>query len=86
MHKYFSRPLGRNKALEVGYQTGTTFKGFDCYLHINSRGNHAGLSFCVQLRSYMFEFNLHDIRHWNYEAERWFLHGEEPQFEGYPHE
>lgn len=41
------------------------------------RQSHAGLDFEVGLLGYCFHFNFYDIRHWNYEAGRYYKYSEE---------
>lgn len=76
-----------NKALEVGGgRANWKNEGFDYRFQVRSRGDHAGLTFWIELSGFLFELNLHDTRHWNHEKGRFYLPGEEPVFEGYPHE
>ena len=82
MH-FFSKRLGLNKAIEVGYQTLPSGKGFDYYLRLNTCDDHAGLSLHIQWGKKFFEFDVYDVRHWNYEEA---LVQIDPPFEGYPHE
>jgi hypothetical protein len=60
--------------------------GYNLLLSLRDQGDHAGLSFHVALGRLMFEFNIHDDRHWNWQKGRFYQAGEEPVFEGYPHE
>ena len=41
------------------------------------RQSHAGVDFEVGLLGYCFHFNFYDIRHWNYEAGRYYKYSEE---------
>ena len=84
---YFVAGPVLHKSLEIGYNRRYTGDGgFDVYWRFRTRGDHAGLTFFVQLGTWLFEFNVHDDRHWNWEKKRWFTDGEYPEFEGYPHE
>jgi len=59
-----------NKSLEVGVQR-TKEKGFDFYWRFSTRGDHAGLHSFIEAFGLMFEFNLHDVRHWDYDNDTW---------------
>lgn len=59
-----------NKALETGFQR-TGDGGFDFFWRFRTRGDHAGLAFNIELFGWMFEFNVHDVRHWDYDNDRW---------------
>ncbi len=83
--KYIVQRVWPNKTLETGYQI-CKESDVDFYLSFKTKGDHARLRFNFQLWKFMFEFNVCDDRHWNYEADRFYLQGEEPVFEGYPHE
>lgn len=41
------------------------------------RQSHSGLDIEVGLFGYCFHFNFYDIRHWNYEAGRYYKYSEE---------
>ena len=41
------------------------------------RQSHGGLDFDLGLFGYCFHFNFYDIRHWNYEAGRYYKYSEE---------
>lgn len=83
---YFTAGPVRHKCLEVGYNAKYRGDGgFDFCWGFRTRGDHAGLTFNVEIFSFLFEFNIHDDRHWNWEKNRWKLPGEDT-FEGYPHE
>lgn len=87
---YFVAGPVAHKSLEVGggqtcYES-TKPRGYNFLLSLKDQGDHAGLSFHVALGRWMFELNVHDDRHWNWQKGRFYLPGEEPVFEGYPHE
>lgn len=67
-----------HKCLETGFSRRfSATEGFDVYWRFRTKGDHAGLTFFVQLWSWcFFEFNVHDDRHWNYEEDRFFGAGE----------
>jgi hypothetical protein len=77
-----------NKTLEVG--GGKSFNSartrLDVSVHFNTKGDHAGLKCHISWWRLMFELNLCDRRHWDWVKDRFYKDGEEPQFEGYPHE
>ena len=84
---YFHAGPVRHKSLEVGGgRTGWKDEGFDWSFRFRTKGDHAGLQFFVELKGFVFEFNLTDGRHWNDRENRFYREGEEPVFEGYPHE
>ena len=61
-----------HKSLEVGFQRRPKGEGgFDLYWRFKTRGDHAGLTFFVELFGWLFEFNVHDDRHWNWKENRW---------------
>lgn len=74
-----------NKSLEIeggwGNSRGVSFGG-----KFDSRGDHAGLRFWLDVYKLYFGLSLTDCRHWNWDENRWYKRGEELEFEGYPHE
>ena len=74
---YFTKALPFHKVIDTGCQTDASGSGFDYLLRFHTRNDCAGLSFFVKCGSFLFEFNVHDDRHWNYDADRWYEHGEE---------
>lgn len=74
-----------HKALEIELGWGEN-QGFSTGWRLNSRGDHAGFKVWLDLFKLYFTFNVYDHRHWNYAENRWYEPGEEPVFEGYPHE
>jgi hypothetical protein len=75
LHKSLEIELGTvtNQGLSVGWQ-------------FRSRGDHAGLRCWLDLFRVYFSFSIQDDRHWNWQKNRWCEPGDEPEFEGYPHE
>lgn len=73
------------KSMEVGIQDLRQYPGggiapFDLYFRLNFVGHdHAGLKFFVQFWRWFFEFNVYDVRHWNYELNRWVERPEEEE-------
>jgi hypothetical protein len=78
---YFTSGTVFHKSLEIGGGKAVySDKGFDWYLRFRTKGDHAGLTFRVELVGCMFEFNIHDERHWNWREDRFCLPGEDPVF------
>lgn len=44
---------------------------------LTTRQDHAGLNVEVGLLGYSISFQLYDIRHWNYEAGRYYIYDDE---------
>lgn len=59
-----------NKNVEIGFQRVRT-GGFDIYWRFRTRGDHAGLTWYVQFFGWLFELNVHDVRRWDWDADRW---------------
>ena len=60
-----------HKSLETGFQWNPKGDGgFDFYWRFRTRGDHAGLMFFIQIWKFLFEFNITDCRHWNYDFNR----------------
>lgn len=75
---YITKLLTNNKALEF-----IISKAYGDWYIINLDFNlslkghdHAGLYFYLSSFGYKIEFNIYDIRHWNFKADRWYLPGE----------
>lgn len=68
---YFTAGPVFHKALEIGVARERKNEGFDFYWRFRTRGDHAGLTFFVELFGWLFEFNIHDERHWDYENDTW---------------
>jgi hypothetical protein len=87
---YFNAGPVAHKCLEVGggqMCLATARDGsYNLLLSLKDQGDHAGLTFYASLGRWMFEFNIHDDRHWNWAKGRFYEPGEEAVFEGYPHE
>lgn len=50
---------------------------FSFNFNLTTRQSHAGLDIEVGVFGYCFHFNFYDIRHWNYEAGRYYIYNEE---------
>ena len=79
---YFTLGPTLNKVLEIGARRERS--DFKFLFRFNARGAEAGLTFFFQFWKFFFEFNIRDIRQWNYDANRFYLPGEKPEFTGYP--
>jgi hypothetical protein len=76
-----------HKSLEVGGGFVSWNRGgFNFTLKFSTHGDHAGWTSNVCVGSLLLELNVHDTRHWNWQEKRFYRDGEEPGFEGYPHE
>ena len=72
---YFTAGPVFHKCLEVGFQRWHDGAGgFDVYWRFRTRGDHAGLTFYVEFFGWLFEFNVHDDRHWDWDKNRWQKH------------
>ena len=65
---YFNRRLFGNKSLEVGYQTGNLDEDVNGGAWFKTQGDHAGFEAHLAFGQYIFEFNITDDRHWDYES------------------
>lgn len=90
LHKSISFIAGPvlNKSLEVeiGKIRNPGFTVFGAGVRFNTRGDHAGLRAWLDFFIVFFSVTIYDTRHWNYAENRFHQPGEEPVFEGYPHE
>lgn len=48
-----------------------TFGLLDFHISYNNKGDHAGFRFNIGILGLCFEFNICDIRHWNFDQECW---------------
>lgn len=61
--------LTQNKAWEFNiYRTATIFSN---RLELTMNRDHAGLRLEIGLLGYEVEFQIYDVRHWNYEKKEW---------------
>lgn len=61
--------LTQNKAWEFNiYRTATIFSN---RLEFTMNRDHAGLRLEIGLLGYEVEFQIYDVRHWNYEKKEW---------------
>lgn len=65
----------KNKFLELEVLKDTTIVSF--MFRLATRQSHGGLSMELGLLGYSFNFNFYDNRHWSYELDRYYNHGEE---------
>jgi len=71
--------LTANKALElVISKCYRDWYIFNLDISLALKGHdHAGFNFYFALLGYKIEFNIYDVRHWNYDKNRWYKPGEE---------
>ena len=68
-------PLTKNKIFEFNlYKDVVLVKANFDYFHAY---DHAGATLWLGLLGYNLEIKIFDKRHWNYDANRWYLPGEE---------
>lgn len=73
-----SHSFGPNKGLELNfYWNNPYYKWFYFGFSWSFKGDHPGLSLKIDLLQFEFEFKIYDARHWNWEADRFYLPGEE---------
>lgn len=64
-----------SKYIELEYIRDNSLASFS--FRLTTRTDHAGLMIDLGLLGHCLSFNLHDSRHWNYEAGRWMIYTEE---------
>lgn len=64
-----------NKYIEIEAFKDNTIVSF--MLRLTTKQSHGGLMIEAGLLGYSFIFNFYDNRHWNYEANRYFIYNEE---------
>lgn len=57
---------------------------FDIEINGRPRQDHAGIAFSVTILGVYLSIQVYDNRHWNREAGRWYLPGEEEELWGKP--
>lgn len=65
----------KNKFIELEVYKDSSL--LSCNFSLTTRQSHAGLDIEVGLFGYCFHFNFYDMRHWNYEAGRYYKYSEE---------
>jgi hypothetical protein len=68
---YFTAGPVFHKCLETGFQRQRKNEGFDFSWRFNTRGDHAGLKFSFEMFGLLFEFNIYDRRHWDWDTDTW---------------
>lgn len=68
---YFTAGPLFHKCLEVGFQVLRKNDGIDIGWRFNTRGDHAGLKFNFEFFGLLFEFNVYDQRHWDWDKDSW---------------
>lgn len=73
---YLSLPF--HKGLEIEFQLDEIYHLFKLYVGSDLKGDHASLlNIEIYLLGLRFDFNIYDGRHWNWDANRFYLPGEE---------
>lgn len=72
--KFWATPF-KHKFIELEVHTTETLIGFNFLWTI--RRDHAGLDLQLSLFGLCIHFNFYDVRHWNYEQNRWKQYTEE---------
>lgn len=69
---FFAGPVF-HKTLEIGFQRWKVGAGggLDYNWRFQTRGSHAGLTSYIEFFGWLFEFNVHDSRHWDYDNDCW---------------
>lgn len=65
------------KAFEIEVCKDPIWDWFYLSLGWSRKQDHAGPYFRLGLPFFSFEAKIYDCRHWNYDADRWYLPGEE---------
>lgn len=74
----FFADISENKGLEINaYWHKDYWALFSFNSNWTFKGDHPGFQFQFDILRFSFEFNLYDGRHWNWEADRFYLPGEE---------
>lgn len=67
----------QHKMLEAGLQLSEDFHDpFDVHVRFNTRDDHAGFRFHVNVLWAYLEVNVYDRRHWNWREKCWYQIGE----------
>ena len=68
----YNKKITKNKSLEIQFDF---FNGsvsiFKVYFEINHKCDHSGLHFFIDIWKYSFSFIFYDIRHFDYENNRY---------------
>ena len=83
MNKHFclSTKDGKKKAIEFECGIHKEWSWFCCDLKITRHCDHAGLFFNIEVLGAWLSFNFYDSRHWNYDQNRYYIPGEDEEFE-----
>lgn len=75
---YWEGPVFSTKALSVQVSKFEASELFSFMVDLNWRGSdHAGPKLDIGMLGLNFMIDFYDTRHWNYEQNRWYKHGEE---------
>lgn len=79
MNKHFclSTKVGKNKAFEFEGGVHEEWSWFEFIFKLTRHCDHAGLFFNIEILGAWLSFNFCDSRHWNYDQNRYYFHGEE---------
>jgi len=76
----YYRKISKNKAIEISSLNDFKRNIFNLNFVIERNQSHAGFHFLIAVFTWMFEFNIYDIRHWNYDNNCWEVYVEsEPE-------
>jgi len=67
----YYRKLSKNKGIEISSRNNFKSNIFDLNCSINKKQSHAGFHFFIAIFTWIFEFNIYDVRHWDYENNCW---------------
>jgi hypothetical protein len=74
----FYKLLSKNKSIEASIgHIGQEWQWVNLSFIISRLRDHSGVQLELEVLGFYLEINFHDIRHWNYEANRWYNDGEE---------
>ena len=68
----FEKLLTKNKAIEIQISTFDMVSYFDLNCSWGRSGDHAGFVLHFEVYGFMINLNIYDIRHWNYDADRFY--------------
>lgn len=77
--KCWDKKLSKNKHCELQIDKTSDIISFD--LRYTIRQDHAGFFITLGLFGYEAIFNIYDVRHWNRKENRWYIYGENKDWE-----
>ena len=63
---YYCRKIGENKVLETTASNDLNSLHFEFNVSFRTQCSHAGFFFLFCFYKFKAEFNIYDVRHWNY--------------------